>query len=277
MHNGYQFHRNRPSGGSLSARRLGKRHLRRRALRSRVTAARRRVAINLFSVMGLLLSCLAVLGRVQTAYEFEQAESLGAQAGETINLRRSREGRAARKISARRRPGHPPDTIAPAREYPIRGIENVSGAFIREVETVAARLDTDPLNLLAVMSFETDGTFSPSIKNYGFSGATGLIQFMPGTARAMGTTVEALSRLSRIEQLRWVEQYFAPHIGNLDRLEDVYMAVLWPAAVGKGHYHKIFTTPRQYRQNLELDGNRDGKVTIEEATDVVRNRSFDMS
>ena len=38
---------------------------------------------------------------------------------------------------------------------------------------------------MAVMSFETGGTFDPGIRNAAGSGATGLIQFMPSTAAGL--------------------------------------------------------------------------------------------
>ena len=54
-------------------------------------------------------------------------------------------------------------------------------AFQQEVSAVAGRLGISEADLMAVMSFETGGTFSPSIPNAAGSGATGLIQFMPST------------------------------------------------------------------------------------------------
>lgn len=41
---------------------------------------------------------------------------------------------------------------------------------------------------MAAMAFESGETFSPSIKNAAGSGAVGLIQFMPSTAKALGTS-----------------------------------------------------------------------------------------
>lgn len=46
----------------------------------------------------------------------------------------------------------------------------------------------DPSYLMACIAFETGETFSPAIKNSAGSGAVGLIQFMPSTAKALGTT-----------------------------------------------------------------------------------------
>ena len=52
---------------------------------------------------------------------------------------------------------------------------------------MAGRLGISEADLMAVMSFETGGTFNPGIRNAAGSGATGLIQFMPSTAAGLGT------------------------------------------------------------------------------------------
>jgi len=61
---------------------------------------------------------------------------------------------------------------------------------------MAGRLGAKPEHLLAVMSFETGGSFSPSETN--FIGATGLIQFIPDTARGLGTSTAQLARMNSV-------------------------------------------------------------------------------
>src|SRR3546814_20398544 len=72
---------------------------------------------------------------------------------------------------------------------------------------MAARLGTKPEYLMAVMSFETGGSFSPAQANNAGSGATGLIQFMPNTAAGLGTRTAAFAQMSSVEQLQYVAQY----------------------------------------------------------------------
>jgi len=51
-------------------------------------------------------------------------------------------------------------------------------------------------------------------------------------------------------------------------VEDVYMSILWPAAVGKPVNTVLFDsikTPTTYKQNKGLDVNNDGTVTKAEA------------
>lgn len=147
--------------------------------------------------------------------------------------------------------------------------------FRNRVREVARTLGTDVNHLMACMAFESGETFSPSIRNAAGSGAVGLIQFMPSTAGALGTTTEALAAMTAVEQLKYVEKYFKPRKGKLDSLEDVYMAILWPAAIGKPDDYVLFAKsnpqhPKRYIQNAGLDFNHDGVITKKEAAAMVR-------
>ena len=107
------------------------------------------------------------------------------------------------------------------------------------------------------------------------SGATGLIQFMPATARGMGTTVEKLAKMSQIEQLNYVYKYFLPQKGKLRNLGDVYMTILWPAGIGKNDSYVLWARakkPTTYRQNIGLDVNKDGVITRAECVAKVTER-----
>jgi hypothetical protein len=136
---------------------------------------------------------------------------------------------------------------------------------------------------MAVMSFETGGTFNPSEPNKMGSGATGLIQFMPKTAAGLGTSTQALAGMSRADQMQYVEKYLSDKGIRGGNLSDLYMAVLFPAAVGKPDNFVLFgngaTIPgygagtRAYSQNRGLDRNGDGSVTKAEASaKVLRHR-----
>lgn len=154
----------------------------------------------------------------------------------------------------------------------VIGIEKTSEAFRQKVVEIADRLLIDPNFLMAVMSFESGGTFSPKVKNPG-SSATGLIQFMRATAIGLGTTVGALADMSAIDQLDFVEKYFAPHKGKLLTIEDTYMAVLFPKAIGKGRDFVLFERgTAAYKVNKGLDINGDGKITVGEAAKKVKDR-----
>ena len=145
----------------------------------------------------------------------------------------------------------------------------VSPEFRVKVLEIAAALQCDASHLMACMAFESGRTFDPAIRNKQ-SGATGLIQFMPSTARELGTTVEELAALSAVDQLAYVYAYLKPYLGRLTTLADVYMAILWPSAIGKSENSVIFPAgSRAYLQNRGLDVDNDAAVTKAEAASFV--------
>ena len=151
--------------------------------------------------------------------------------------------------------------------------------FQAGVTALAKKYDLDEDDLYAVMSFETAGTFDPAKKNMAGSEATGLVQFMPETAEGLGTTTAALAGMSRTEQLKYVDKYFANKGIQGGNLDDLYMAILFPAAVGKPDDYVLFGRgaragygpgSRAYSQNSGLDVNGDGSVTKAEAAAEAR-------
>lgn len=157
-----------------------------------------------------------------------------------------------------------------------REVMTADPEFASEVNRLATKYGVPPNALLAVMQFESG--FSPSIRNAAGSGATGLIQFMPSTARALGTTTDALAQMSRAEQMVYVEKYFDQFASRLSggSIDDIYMAVLWPAAAGKTDEYVLFSRgTRAYEQNIGLDKNKDGTVTKFEAAATVRSIYYD--
>ena len=105
----------------------------------------------------------------------------------------------------------------------------VSPAFRAKVILLCKNLgwtDNHAIWLMGCMAFESGETFSSSVKNAAGSGAIGLIQFMPATAKGMGVTTVCLSRITPEEQLDYVEQYFKPYARKISSLNDMYMAIL---------------------------------------------------
>lgn len=154
---------------------------------------------------------------------------------------------------------------------PLAWGAHVSSAFRSTVRAIAVSLLLPPDGaswLMACMSWESGNTFMPTIRNAAGSGAVGLIQFMPYTAVALGTTVAELAELTAEQQLEYVDRYFLPYKGRLQLLSDTYMAILWPAAIGKPDTDVLWdkgTRPTTYRQNSGLDANTDDKITKGEA------------
>lgn len=153
----------------------------------------------------------------------------------------------------------------------VPGFEHCSSAFLDKLRGIGQDLKVNPNFLLAVMSFETGATFSPSVKNAAGSGAVGLIQFMPKTATGLGTSTKELEAMTAEDQLDFVAKHYKPFKGKLKTIEDTYMAVLLPKAVGKGGGFVLFTKPSTaYTQNKGLDIDGDGEITVADATDRVR-------
>jgi hypothetical protein len=124
------------------------------------------------------------------------------------------------------------------------------------------------------MAFETGRTFNPSLRNS--IGATGLIQFIRPTAIGLGTTTDALAAMTRVEQMVWVEKYFkkgpVAKVAS-PQVEDLYMQILWPVAVGKPLDYVLFRAPdKAYEQNKGLDKEKKGYVTKSDAAGKVRDQ-----
>jgi hypothetical protein len=158
-----------------------------------------------------------------------------------------------------------PVVVAPQGRRPIAWGAKVSPTFRDRVFWIADTLILDPDDLMACMAWESGETFRANVKNMAGSGATGLIQFMPSTATALGTTTAAMAKMSAEDQLRYVYKYFRPYAGRLHTLSDVYMAILWPKGVGQPDSYVIFEDGVAYRQNAGLDINKDNQVTKAEA------------
>lgn len=107
-------------------------------------------------------------------------------------------------------------------------------AFKNKVTQIANRLGVPFNHLMAIMDLESAGTFNPAIKNS--LGYVGLIQFGAAAAKDLGTTTEALQKMTRLQQLDYVEKYFNMwksklKISKFNDFVDLYLVVLYPAAV----------------------------------------------
>jgi hypothetical protein len=148
--------------------------------------------------------------------------------------------------------------------------KKVSPAFKSKVLTISDKLGCDPSHLMSAMAFETGERFTANVQNK-VSRATGLIQFMPSTAKSLGTSIGALAAMTAVDQLDFVEKYLKPFKGKMKTLSDVYMTILFPKAVGKPEAFVLFKSPsKQFKQNAGLDVNKDKQVTKGEAAAKVQ-------
>lgn len=159
---------------------------------------------------------------------------------------------------------------------PLLFIEKVKfnqNAFASKVKEIAKKYNINPNWLMGVMNSESAGTFSPSKYNEAGSGAVGLIQFMPRTAKYIGTTTDALAKMSNIEQLVWVDKYIAKQlhdfkIAQIKDFDDLYLLVFYPKAIGEP---KDWAFPSSiYKQNKGIDIDKDGSITISDFRKWIR-------
>ncbi len=161
-------------------------------------------------------------------------------------------------------------------------------SFTQGVQSIAASMGVAPNDLMSVIGFETMGSYSVSENRT--PGVMGLIQFNADAARAMGTTQEALGKMTRTQQLEFVQKYMnrkqatygtrgkpagtiaqAIARGGSD-LTDLYTGIIAPyfadAPDSTTVYSKTGTPASRaaYMANAKnfdgsIDGKKDGKIT----------------
>lgn len=158
----------------------------------------------------------------------------------------------------------------------------VNRALAEAIVRTAHSLGAHPYDLANVMNHESGFTFRPDVQSgrklgdaFDPARATGIIQFLPSTARKLGTTTAALHGMTAAQQMTYVQRYFervrsgehtdsfganpiaGPRNGKLDSLHKVSMAVFFPRALD-WKPHKLFpalvarqhATPASYVRNV---------------------------
>jgi len=218
-----------------------------------------------------------IMKRVPTHEPWDQHENINpseftsakTDVGGAAPTQRDKQGSAAGSSPAAT--DNPPDNLN-RKEMAADWVQDLP--FIQKVQDVAKSLNCSYIDLLCCMAFETGRTFNPGLRNS--IGATGLIQFIKPTAIALGTTTDALAAMTRVEQMAYVQTYFkkgpVAKVAN-PQLEDLYMQILWPAAVGKPLDYVLFRAPdKAYEQNKGLDREKKGYVTKQDAASKVRDQ-----
>lgn len=138
-------------------------------------------------------------------------------------------------------------------------------AFVTRLNQIANELQVSPNWLMLVMYAESRLRADAYNRT---SGASGLIQFMPATARGLNTTTDALRKMNHVQQLEYVRKYFLPYKGRMKNYYDVYAVVFFPAAIGKPDNWEFSTSGLSSsliaKQNPAVNINKDGKITVAE-------------
>jgi Transglycosylase SLT domain len=138
-------------------------------------------------------------------------------------------------------------------------------AFATKVQSIASQLGIQPNWLMQLMWAES--RLKPNAINR-YSGASGLIQFMPKTAIGLGTTVEAIRNMDAVQQLDYVYKYFKGAANKMHSYYDVYLETFYPAAKGKPDNWQFPTVVA--KQNPAIDTDRDGVMTLADFKKYVR-------
>lgn len=134
----------------------------------------------------------------------------------------------------------------------------------------------DPVAIAAIIEMESARTWSPSVHGPKvFSDPPGypigLIQFAPSTARSLGTTTDALERMSFEQQVGYVVEYYRKYGGPdaFQRPGDYYLAG-WGAAPQTSDDAVLAEEgSAKYRANPALDADKDGVIYAGELRDLV--------
>lgn len=149
--------------------------------------------------------------------------------------------------------------------------------FLAKVKQIAQRINCDYRDLLALMNSESginahQWCTIPGEENK----AVGLIQFREGTARTLGTSMQALANMTPLEQLDYVEKYFKYWIDlkNLNGKQlsagDLYTLTYTPAYAGQS----VLSSQGQsfYDRNKGLDVNGDKKITTDDLAQRIQKK-----
>lgn len=141
----------------------------------------------------------------------------------------------------------------------------------QNIRELAQRLELEEEWIYKLFALESRG--NPQAVNKA-SKATGLIQFMPFTAKGLGTSVEDLVEMNVSEQLIYVEKYIlrVKRDRTFTQFLDLYLAVFYPNAINKpmsyeiGSEISISRAKSIFKQNKGIDnrGNKDGVLTKED-------------
>lgn len=158
--------------------------------------------------------------------------------------------------------------------------EKHGNQFINRVKEIGKKVGLDYKLILATMYHESGIDEKAQNPN---SKATGLIQFMPSTARALGTNVNELKNMSPMEQLDYVEDFYVGHknaglIQKVKSVEDTYFLVFYPYAVGKPDDFVLGSEVSNDRvkliaqQNSGFDKENKGYITVGDVKKFIRKK-----
>lgn len=154
--------------------------------------------------------------------------------------------------------------------------------FVLKVKRISKALGINPSWLMWVMSRESG--LNPQAQNSIAPYPVGLIQFVPETARNLGTSRAALLKMSAYQQLDFVYKYYLTNFkifGQARSLAQLYLINFYPAALK--HYHNdryVFGSERGLnyakivaQSNWGFDVNKDGLISMGDFKKYIKNNA----
>jgi hypothetical protein len=149
--------------------------------------------------------------------------------------------------------------------------------FIKKINNIANELGIDPNWLMAIISFESSKSFSPS-KTNGI-GCVGFIQFCPDLGKNYKTIngkkyyISDLAKMDWSEQLDVVHEYYSNYANKINNYIDTYFVTFFPLAIGKPDDWIIegggLTAKQVYDANPAFRQVKDGKLRVWEVKKVM--------
>ena len=148
--------------------------------------------------------------------------------------------------------------------------------FLKEIKRVSEKFGIREGDLLGLMASESG--LNPAISN---GTHVGLIQFSKDSAAAVGTTQSALVKMTRAQQMKYVDKYFqywkdAGYFPENPTAGQLYAVVFAPAYSGRGVDEALYSKgSAAYADNAPLDINNDGMITIGEMAARIEKKKKD--
>lgn len=121
---------------------------------------------------------------------------------------------------------------------------------------LASWLPDDALRA-ASWAAELESRWNPHIENP--IGAVGIFQFLPSTAKLLGTDASTIRGQGRADQARWLAKLWAR---RAPRARDLYLRLFYPAAEIRPDGHVIAeVNSKIWQQNPGLRSRHDGPIT----------------
>ena len=152
----------------------------------------------------------------------------------------------------------------------ITGVELRNYSYEDSLASTAMLLGLDALDLGAVIGFES-GHKAEAVNKY--TGASGLIQFMPQTAESLGVSIEQVRQMDRLGQLQLVYQYLRPQMPISNKL-DLYWCIFYPAARTKTDNYVLGgnDSRRLAGQNPIFDVDKNGLIQKREVEQIIKSK-----